>query len=55
MTSTDPNATTYPVGQHPSMPPPATERGLVKWLKNQPPLIRGTIPLPPLLVSIFYI
>ena len=26
-------ATTYPVGQHPSMPPPATERGILKWLK----------------------
>ena len=25
--------TTYPIGQHPSMPPPATERGIFKWLK----------------------
>ena len=25
-------AATYPIGQHPSMPPPAAERGIIKWL-----------------------
>ena len=34
MSSNDTNATTvYPVGQHPSLPPPVTERGVMKWLR----------------------
>ena len=34
MNQNDTNATTYTIGQHPSLPPPVTERGILKWLKT---------------------
>ena len=34
MNQNDTNATTYAIGQHPSLPPPVTERGILKWLKT---------------------
>ena len=34
MNQNDTNATTYAIGQHPSLPPPVTERGGLKWLKT---------------------
>ena len=34
MNQNDTNATTYTIGQHPSLPPPVTERGALKWLKS---------------------
>ena len=33
MSPNNTNATAYPIGQHPSLPPPVTERGFLKWLK----------------------
>ena len=26
---------TYPVGQHPQLKPPPTERGIIKWLRER--------------------
>ena len=34
MNQNDTNATTYPIGQHPSLPPLVTERGILKWFKT---------------------
>ena len=34
MNQNDTNATAYTIGQHPSLPPPVTERGILKWLKT---------------------
>ena len=34
MNQNDTNATTYAIGKHPSLPPPVTERGILKWLKT---------------------
>ncbi len=28
-------AKTYPVGQHPQLAPPPTERGIIKWLRER--------------------
>ena len=29
------SAKSYPIGQHPPLPPPPTERGLIKWLRER--------------------